>query len=351
MIFDYRQVTVQPDTTLRQVMKTIDDAGVQIALVLDNAGVLLGTVTDGDVRRGLLNGLNMESFTSEAMNSAPKTLTKGIAGPTAREFMGTHKLNHVPIIDNEGHVVALILNDQLQILEKRSTPVILMAGGLGMRLRPLTEHIPKPMLKIGEKPLLERIIKRFQSQGFHHFTLSLNYMGHLIKEHFGDGTAYGVKIDYIEERKRMGTGGALSLLKTQPNEPFIVMNGDILTTTPFTKMMDFHNKTSSAVTICARRFATQVPYGVLNVEGTTLISMEEKPVHKHLVNAGIYALSPLVLEYIKSEEALDLPDLITRVQNHGHKVSVFEVNEYWLDIGRIEDLERAQAEYAKLSET
>ena len=350
MNFDYRQVTVQTDTTLRQIMKTIDDAGIQIALVLDNAGVLLGTVTDGDVRRGLLNGLTLDSLASEVMNASPKTLTHSKAVQNTLDFMAVHRLNHVPIIDNAGHVVSLAVNDQLQILERRSTPVILMAGGLGMRLRPLTEHLPKPMLQIGDTPLLELIIKRFESQGFHHFTLSLNYLSHLIKEHFGDGTSYGVKIDYVEEHERMGTGGALSLLKKHPDEPFIVMNGDILTTTSFTEMMDFHTKTTSAVTICARHFTTQVPYGVLNTNGTTFISMEEKPVHKHLVNAGIYALSPVVLEYLEEGEALDLPNLITRVHDHGHKVSVFEINEYWLDIGRIEDLERARAEHKKLSE-
>lgn len=214
-----------------------------------------------------------------------------------------------------------------------------------MRLRPLTETLPKPMIPVGDKPLLERIVRRFQDQGFSRFTLSLNYLGHVIRDHFGDGSSLGVEIDYVEEAKRMGTGGALSLLGRRPEEPFVVMNGDILTTTSFGAMMDFHDETGSAVTICAREFHMQVPYGVLNTEGTTLVSMEEKPVNKHLVNAGIYALSPLVFEYICEDQPMDMPDLIQRVKDAGHKVSVFPVKEYWMDIGRIEDLDRARNEF------
>jgi dTDP-glucose pyrophosphorylase len=349
MIFDFRQVAVQPHASLNHVIKTIDSAGIQIALVVDNAGVLVGTVTDGDIRRGLLKGVGMNSLVSEVMNSAPKILTEGTTEETACDFMHANHLNHVPIINNKGQVISLVLNNSPKEIEKRSTPIILMAGGLGMRLRPLTEHLPKPMIPIGDKPLLERIINRFASQGFHHFILSLNYLGHLIREHFGDGTGYGVKIDYVEEHKRMGTGGALSLLKKYPDEPFIVMNGDILTTTLFTELIDFHIQTGSVATICARSLSTQIPYGVLNTKGTSLVSMQEKPVYKHLINAGIYALSPLVFEHIKSGEPLDLPDLITRLQDHDHKVSVLKINEYWLDIGRIEDLERAQTEHTMIS--
>ena len=214
-----------------------------------------------------------------------------------------------------------------------------------MRLRPLTETLPKPMIPLGDKPLLERIVTRFKAQGFSRFTLSLNYLGEVIRAHFGDGAALGVEIDYVEETQRMGTGGALSLLPQRPDAPFVVMNGDILTTTSFGAMMDFHLETASAVTICAREFSMQVPYGVLNTEGTTLVSMAEKPVQTYLVNAGIYALSPCVFDYLTADTPLDMPDLIERVKQAGHKVSVFPVREYWMDIGRIEDLDRARAEY------
>lgn len=345
MMTDLKKITLQADASLRRVMEVIDSGARQIALVTDDSGILIATVTDGDVRRGLLKGLGMDAPVSEVMRRNPTTLLKGASSASAQRPMRERGLNHIPVVDAEGHLVALALRDGMTGVELRATRVILMAGGLGMRLRPLTETVPKPMIPVGDKPLLECIVKRFQDQGFSRFTLSLNYLGHVIRDHFGDGSGLGVQIDYVEETKRMGTGGALSLMPQRPDDPFVVMNSDILTTTSFGAMMDFHVETGSAVTMCAREFKTQVPYGVLNTDGTRLVSMEEKPVHKHLVNAGIYAVSPMVFEHIKDDEPLDMPDLIDRVKDAGHMVSVFRVREYWLDIGRIEDLERARAEY------
>ncbi|AUJ65715.1 hypothetical protein B9057_15020 (plasmid) [Aestuarium zhoushanense] len=350
MMTNLKTMTLQGDASLRRVMEVIDSSARQIALVTDDSGVLVATVTDGDVRRGLLKGLGMDAPVSEIMHRNPTTLLKGASAASAQRLMRERGLNHIPVVDPDGRLVALALREGMTRVEPRPTHVILMAGGLGKRLRPLTETVPKPMIPVGDKPLLERIVTQFQDQGFSRFTLSLNYLGHAIRDHFGDGSALGVKIDYVEETKRMGTGGALSLLGQRPDDPFVVMNGDILTTTSFGAMMDFHTETGSAVTICAREFNMQVPYGVLNTEGTTLVSMQEKPMHRHLVNAGIYALSPLVFEYIKNDEPLDMPDLIARVKGAGHQVSVFPVREYWLDIGRIEDLNRARAEYETVFE-
>lgn len=345
MMTDLKKMTVRRDASLRRVMEVIDYGARQIALVTEDSGVLIATVTDGDVRRGLLKGLGLDSPVSDVMHRNPVTLLKGTSAASAQRLMRERGLNHIPVVDPDGRLVALALREGMTGIEPRPTRVILMAGGLGTRLRPLTDTVPKPMIPLGNKPLLERIVTSFQDQGFSRFTLSVNYLGHVIRDHFGDGSDLGVEIDYVEENNRMGTGGALSLLPQRPNEAFVVMNGDILTTTPYGAMMDFHDETGSVVTICAREFNMQVPYGVLNTDGTTLVSMEEKPVHKHLVNAGIYALSPLALEFIRAGEALDMPDLIDRVKDAGHKVSVFPVREYWIDIGRIEDLDRARAEY------
>jgi dTDP-glucose pyrophosphorylase len=345
MVIDLKKMTVQGDASLCRVMEVIDSGACQIALVTDESGVLVATVTDGDVRRGLLKGLGMDAPVYEIMHRNPTTLLKGASAASAQRLMRERGLNHIPVVDAGGKLVALAVREGMTGVEPRPTRVILMAGGLGTRLRPLTETVPKPMIPVGDKPLLERIVTRFQDQGFSRFTLSLNYLGHVIRDHFGDGTALGVEIDYVEETRRMGTAGALSLMPAPPDEAFVVMNGDILTTTSFGAMMDFHGETGSAVTICAREFNMQVPYGVLNTEGTALVSMQEKPVHKHLVNAGIYALSPLVFEYMREGEPLDMPGLIDQVKEAGHKVSVFPVREYWMDIGRIEDLDRARAEY------
>ena len=345
MITDLQAKTVRAEDSLRRAIQAIDGSSPQIALVVDEEERLVATVTDGDVRRGILRGVGLDAPISEVMRRDPTTLLKGVSGSVSQRLMRERGLNHIPLVDPEGRLVALVLREGMTDVEPRSTPVVLMAGGLGMRLRPLTETLPKPMIPIGEKPLLERIVMRFRDQGFSRFILSLNYLGHMIRDHFGDGRALGVTISYVDESQRMGTGGALSLLESRPQEPFVVMNGDILTTTSFGAMMDFHAETGSAISICAREFNMQVPYGVLNTEDTTLVSMQEKPVLTHLVNAGIYALSPVVFEYINEGEPLDMPDLVARVQAAGHKVSVFPVREYWMDIGRIEDLNRARTEY------
>jgi dTDP-glucose pyrophosphorylase len=345
MMTDLKKMTVQPDANLRLVMEVIDSGARKIALVTDDCGVLIATVTDGDIRRGLLRGVGLEAPVSEVMHHSPTTLLQGASASTAQRLMRERGLNHIPVVDSQGKLVSLALREGVTSVEPRQTRVILMAGGLGMRLRPLTETMPKPMIPVGDKPLLERIVTRFQDQGFSRFTMSLNYLGHMIRDHFGDGSSLGVEMDYIEETKPMGTCGALSLMPQRPGSSFIVMNGDILTTTSFGTMIDFHAETDSTVTICAREFNMQVPYGVLNADGTTLVSMEEKPIYRHLVNAGIYALSPLVFDHIRDDEPLDMPELITRVKNAGHKVSVFPVREYWMDIGRIEDLDRARAEF------
>ncbi len=345
MITDIQKMTVQPDASLRLVMEVIDRGARQIALVTDDCGVLIATVTDGDIRRGLLRGVGLEAPVSEVMHRNPTTLLKGASASVAQSLMRERGLNHIPVVDPLGRLISLALREGVASVQSRHTRVVLMAGGLGMRLRPLTETMPKPMIPVGDKPLLERIVTRFQDQGFSRFTLSVNYLGHVIRNHFGDGSSLGVEIDYIEETKPMGTCGALSLMPRRPDSSFVVMNGDIITTTSFGTMTDFHEETGSTVTICAREFNMQVPYGVLNADGTTLVSMEEKPIYRHLVNAGIYALSPLVFDHIRDDEPLDMPELITRVKDAGHKVSVFPVQEYWMDIGRIEDLDRARAEF------
>jgi dTDP-glucose pyrophosphorylase len=342
---DINEWTVSVNASLRHVMEIINRGAIQIALVTDDRGNLIATVTDGDVRRGLLSGLNLDANVSEVMNRNPTTLLEGSSIASAQRIMREKCLQHIPLVDLEGRLVELVSRGRLINDVPRSNQVILMAGGLGMRLRPLTETIPKPMIPIGDKPLIERIIKRFIDQGFNRFTLSLNYLGHIIRDYFGDGSSLGVNIDYIEEPNRMGTAGALSLMPERPQESFIVMNGDILTTISFSDVMDYHVETGSEVTICAREFNLQVPYGVLKVDGSTLLSMEEKPVHKYLVNTGIYALSPLALECIQYNENLDMPDLICRVKEAGYRVSVLPIKEYWMDIGRVEDLDRARGEY------
>lgn len=338
-------LAIAPDATLHQAIAAIDRGARQIALVVDGAGHLVATVTDGDVRRGLLRGLGLDAPVAEVMNRSPLTVRAEEGPEAARRLMRARSLHHVPVIDEGGHLVELAWIDDLSGLARRDTRVVLMAGGLGQRLRPLTETLPKPMLPIGGRPILEHILRSFVNQGFVRFSISLNYLGEKVRAHFGDGAEFGAEIDYVEEKARLGTAGALSLLPERPTSPFIVMNGDLLTQVRFDALLRFHDEIGVAATLCARPFEMQVPYGVIDADGSYLQGIVEKPVHSHFVNAGIYVLSPGALDALRPGEPLDMPDLFTRLTAAGAKAGVFPLREYWLDIGRLEDLERARAEF------
>lgn len=342
-----RPLLISPAASVRDALAAIDRGSRQIALVVDENDRLLGTVTDGDIRRALLRGASLDTTVTEVVNKdfTAAQDSKGLG--SARELMRQRKLNQIPLLDHAGRVVDLVHVDGRSGPDRRDTRVILMAGGLGTRLRPLTETIPKPMLEIGGRPILERIIQRLTESGFHDFTIALNYRGEMIRDHFGDGTAFDARIDYVEEAKRMGTAGALSLLTTRPAAPFIVMNGDLLTDMSFGALMAFHEESGAAATMCARDFPMQVPYGVLEVEGTMLQRIVEKPTYSYFVNAGIYVLAPETLDHVYPGDFLDMPTLFERVIAAGGQAAVFPIREAWTDIGRHEDLQQARSEFGE----
>jgi dTDP-glucose pyrophosphorylase len=326
-------------------MIAIERGVVQLAIVVDSERRLLATVTDGDIRRGLLSGHTLEGPVSAVMGSSPTSIPVRAGRAAARRLMREKRLHHVPVVDDSGRIVDLAWVDEIVGLTPNTTRVVLMAGGLGMRLRPLTEHLPKPMLPVGDKPLLEIIIRNFVEQGFGRFTISVNYLAEKIRNHFGDGRSLGVEIDYVNERERMGTAGALSLLNEWPDSPFLVMNGDLLTTLRFEQILRFHADANSLATMGAREFNMQVPYGVITAEGSRLVGIEEKPNQSFYVNAGIYVLAPQIAEFIESGRPLDMPELFQRVMRRGDIVSVYPIRDSWMDIGRVEDLERARIEF------
>lgn len=347
---DLQPLLISPFANLHDAVAAINSGARQVALVVDDDYRLIALITDGNIRRGLLRGLALDAPVAEVMNSNP-TIAKVEDGiEAARRLMRKRQLHHVPIVDAEGRLVDLLWVDDITDTAQKSTRVILMAGGLGMRLRPLTENVPKPMLQIGGRPILEQILESFADQGFVRFTLSVNYLGEIIREHFGDGSSFGVEIDYIEESSSLGTAGALSILPERPDGPVIVMNGDLLTSIRFDELLRFHNETKAVATLCARQFDIQVPYGVIEAEGTRLCGLVEKPVHQHLVNAGVYVLSPEVFAGLEKGKPLDMPDLLSWLLNQDEHVSVFPIGEYWRDIGRIEDLERARTEFSAVEQ-
>ena len=341
---------IGPNATVNEAVATIDRGRRQVALVVDETQYLLGTVTDGDIRRGLVSGIALDAPVSEVMQRNPIVITCVEGVEKARIIMREKTLMQVPIVDDDGRLVDLVtINDGVGSANF-DIPVILMAGGLGRRLRPLTDQLPKPMLRVGDRPLLENIIRNFLKQGFNRFTLSLNYQAEIIKNHFGDGQKINCEIDYIHETERMGTAGALSLLKSRPTNSFVVMNGDLLTTARFDALLKFHAETGSMATVCAREYSMQVPYGVLHTDGTKLKRIEEKPSKTYFVNGGIYVFSPEVLDHLEPGISIDMPEFLDRLMVREQLVSVFPIREYWIDIGRVEDLDRARSEYTAVFE-
>ena len=338
-------LTIAPDVTVRDAISAIDRSGRQIALVVDKDRRLLATVTDGDVRRGILRGIDLDGPVSQVMHDTPTTLTEGAPDTEAKRLIRLNKLQHVPVLDTEGRLVDLAVVDDLFGVTPKDTRVVLMAGGLGTRLRPLTETVPKPMLTVGGKPLLEQIISVFADQGFWRLSISVNYKAEMVRDHFGDGSAFGVEIDYIEERQRMGTAGALSLLPERPDAPFLVMNGDLLVSLQFADLLAFHREKAAVGTLVVREYEHQIPYGVVRSSDGLMKAIEEKPIERHFVNGGIYVLSPEALDHVTPDNPLDMPHLLERLATAGGNVGVFPLRDYWRDIGRIDDLEAARSEF------
>lgn len=344
MIKDWKKVTIHPHATLKEALQVIDSGAIQIALVVNAESRLLGTITDGDIRRGLLRGEDLQTPIESVMNPNPVTGLIDEDQAIWQRTMLRHNLQHLPILDMNGHVVDLARYIPPQEPE-RENPIILMAGGLGTRLRPLTENQPKPLLRVGAKPILETIIENFRGQGFHRFYLSINYKGEMIREYFGSGEKWDVDIQYLEEKERLGTAGALSLLPERPTCPFIVMNGDLLTNVDFVRLLDFHERQAAAATMCVREYSYQVPYGVIEINDYSVEKLVEKPIKQHFVNAGIYTLDPELLDLIPSHSYYDMTTLLESLIANGKKVSGFPLRDYWLDIGRMDDFERAHDEY------
>lgn len=333
------------NSTIHEALQIINKGAMQIALVIDDDNKLVGTISDGDIRRALLKRISLDSSIQSIIFRTP-TIAK--ISDTKEEILKlalSKKLHQIPIVDERGKILGIQEIEELIKPKDKTNKVILMVGGLGTRLRPLTENTPKPMLKVGNKPILQTIVEKFAEYGYTNIIMCVNYKSHIIQDYFGDGKEFGVNIEYIFEKQRMGTAGALSLLKDKPNEPFFVMNGDLLTNINFEHLHNYHIATNSIGTMCVREYDFQVPYGVVNIKDSKIVSIEEKPTHKFFVSAGIYMLSPEVLEYIPENQFYDMPTLFEKIISKGKNAISFPLREYWLDIGRIEEYKKANEEY------
>jgi len=339
---------VSEDTALIETLRRIDQGNMQMALV-ERDGKIVGTVTDGDVRRALLSGVGLDASVEQVMNRSPIVAPVGTSNAAALTLMRRHSIHQLPIVDAEGRVTEVKLIGDLAVTSPSDDHwVVLMAGGLGSRLKPLTDQTPKPLIRVGDKPILETVLTGFIKAGFGKFFISINYKAEMIREYFGDGSAWGVDISYLEERERLGTAGSLSLLPERPKQPFFVMNGDLLTTVNFDQMLKYHREHQAFTTVCVREHSITVPFGVVDFDDHRLIGIREKPTQKFFVNAGVYLLDPDVLDHLAPDVAVDMPTLIEATIADGKTSVVFPLREYWIDVGRLDDLQRASDEFQRI---
>lgn len=342
---DIDKIKLSVSSSIKESLSIIDNGAIKIAIVVDENNRLLGTITDGDIRRAILKGLQLDDKIIDVYSKKPTVVKNNTPREEIIKICSTKGIYQVPVVDHEGKVVSIAVLDELLRPKIHDNQVILMVGGLGTRLKPLTDSTPKPMLNVGGKPILQTIVEKFAAHGFINIVMCVNYKSHIIQEHFGDGSAFGVNIEYILEDKRMGTAGALSLLKNRPTSSFFVMNGDLLTNINFQHLLDFHQNNSAMATMCVREYDFQVPYGVVNLEAEKILSIDEKPIHSFFVSAGIYLLNEKCIDLIPENKFYDMPTLFEKLIEENKNIISFPLREYWLDIGRLDEYEKANNDY------
>lgn len=343
--------------SIRDAMAAIDRNASGIVLIVDAQQRLIGTVTDGDIRRAILAGYDLDRPVEQLLHDRPQTpkkppLTASVDTPKAEllELMTERSIRQIPLLDVDGRVVDIVLWSELAQPRRLPVRAMVMAGGFGKRLHPLTHEMPKPMLPVGGRPLLEHIVTQLRNVGIHHMHVATHFKPEIIRDHFGDGENFGVKIEYTHEHEPLGTAGALGLLDATATadfadaEPLLVINGDILTTVNVSALLDFHREHDAEMTVGVRQYEIAVPYGVVETDGVQIVGLSEKPVIRHFVNAGVYLLEPAVRRLIPPNAHFNMTDLIERLLAADRRVISFPIREYWLDIGQLPDYERAQAD-------
>lgn len=350
MAADWKRVVISPETTIKEALSVIDREALRVAIVVLKCTKLVGVVTDGDIRRAILSGVDLSAPVDLVMNKKPVVAQNTVNTSQLKSIMQDKQILSLPIVDQNGKLVGLTTLHETLRVERRDNPVFIMAGGFGTRLKPLTDNCPKPMLKVGGKPMLEILINNFKAHGFYKFFISTHYLPEVIHAHFGDGSGFGVEITYIHEESPLGTGGALSLLpESMSKESLIMINGDILTNVDFSKVLDFHDENGAVATMCVRDYEIKVPFGVIEGEGHNISCIVEKPTYRYFVNAGIYIISNKIISSLKGKDTyLDMPTLFEQQKNAENKVLKFPIHEYWLDIGRHDDFEKAQKDIYSL---
>jgi len=345
---DYKKVLINEDSSLKEALQIIERTSLKIAIIVDKKEKLLGIITDGDIRRALLAGKSLSTQALLAANLDPIVISKSTSKSQIKSLMKKYQILSLPVVENK-RLVGLKNFHDYENIQKKENPVFIMAGGFGSRLSPLTDNCPKPMLKIGGIPILERSISLIKKHGFYKFFISLHYLSEQVIEYFGDGSDRGIEINYIYEEKPLGTGGALGLLpELDYDDPLLMINGDILTKLDFSKLLKFHNKNEADCTVSVREYDFQIPFGVIEGNGNLISSIIEKPTKKFFVNAGIYILNRSIIESVHENQYSDMPTLLHKNALNGKKLMKFLIHEYWIDIGQIHDFNRAQDDIKRI---
>lgn len=339
---------VDAQVTLREAIEALDRSGFGAVLFLGPEGTVEAIVTDGDVRRAVLKSVSLDTRARDIANGAPMTGSVELSRGELLQSLRSrgYPVSQLPLVDDSGRLVGLLLRSDLEATD--TLRAVIMAGGFGTRLGALTRETPKPMLPVGDRPLLEHIVAQLRVAGIKQMSLTTHFRGDVIRSHFGDGSSFGVEIGYLDEQRPLGTAGALGLLGPV-DEPVLVMNGDILTRLDVREMLRFHREHRADVTVAVRRHDMQVPFGVVETDGARITGLREKPTVSHLVSAGIYLLEPSSIAHVVKDEHIDMPELITRLVDHGRMVVSFPVTEYWLDVGRPDDYAKAQVDVVDLN--
>jgi dTDP-glucose pyrophosphorylase/predicted transcriptional regulator len=339
---DLARLTVPAGSTILDALRAIDAGGEAITFVVDGGERVVGCVTDGDIRRAILRGASLED------RVLPQVMRRDFTWVTPQEgradvldLMRARHIERIPVLSPEGRLAGLHTMRQLVSAAERPNRAVILAGGKGTRLHPITEQVPKPMVMVAGRPILERLILHLLSCGLSRFTISVNYLGHMIEDYFGDGARLGCAIDYLREAKPLGTGGPLSLLPP-PELPVVVLNGDLLTQCDMGDLLDFHERGGFAATMGIRAYTTEVPFGVAEVDGDRLVSLREKPSERTLINAGIYVLSPESVAAVPPEQEYSITTLFESLLAQGKPVGAHLLEADWLDVGGHAELRRAR---------
>lgn len=346
----WREAILPTSATVEQVVRNLDQVAIKIVLIVNERDELIGTISDGDIRRGLLKGLTFHSPIMEVIHRNPLVVPAELDRALVKQIMVANKIQQIPVVDEQRRVIGLHLWDEIASTPVLDNLMVIMAGGMGTRLRPHTEKCPKPLLPIAGKPMLEHIIERAKLEGLRNFVFAIHYLGHMIEEHFGNGSDLDIRIDYLREQSPLGTAGALSLLVPRPASTFVVTNGDVITDIHYAELIDFHNRHGAVATMAVRVHEWQHPFGIVHTQGVDIVGFEEKPIARTRINAGVYALEPEALEVLKEDEQCDMPTLFERLQSTGQRTVAFPMHEPWLDVGRPDDLQSVRRKLAEKTE-